>query len=238
MCYCVDAMRRAGADFFERFDRLDRAAGDEDGEAGPGGGAGGAAAGAGAGRGVEGRDGAAPRKPGGGEDEEEEEGGEAEEEEAVFEEDDDYLQARAWSWRAAHAGAHGTVVLQQLALRHGCDSRTVQTCRRLAPPGCSRCRVSARCRHFAARVGPEARAQLSVRRWLHRATSMMTMRSMRTWTTAARRARRTDVPLTPRRLARRLARQHCGGYSSIVCHCLASRFPCAYDFCGLDRVWN
>jgi len=128
LCYCVDAMRRAGADFFERFDRLDRAAGDEDGEAGPGGGAGGAAAGAGAGRGAEGRDGAAPRKPGGGEDEEEEEGGEAEEEEAVFEEDDDYLQARAWSQRAAHAGAHGTVVLQQLALRHGCDSMTVQTC--------------------------------------------------------------------------------------------------------------
>jgi hypothetical protein len=119
------SLLRPGADFFERFDRLDRAAGDEDGEAGPGGGAGGAAAGASAGRGAEGRDGAAPRKPGGGEEEEEDEGGEAEEEEAVFEEDDDYLQARAWFRRALHARAHAIAVLQRLALRHGCGSGMV-----------------------------------------------------------------------------------------------------------------
>ncbi|KAK9840952.1 hypothetical protein WJX81_002258 [Elliptochloris bilobata] len=78
-----------GADFFERFDRLDKAAGERDDEAeGPSGAPGGGASG----RGGERREAGAARKPGAVGEEEEEEGVEADEEEPGFEEDDDYLQ--------------------------------------------------------------------------------------------------------------------------------------------------
>ena len=81
----------SGADFFERFDRLDKAAGEkeEEGEGPTVGADGGAAPREGDRRG----DAGASRKPGAGGEEEEEEGGEGEdEEEAGFEDDDDYLQ--------------------------------------------------------------------------------------------------------------------------------------------------
>ena len=81
----------SGADFFERFDRLDKAAGEkeEDGEGPAAGADGGPATREGDRRG----DAGAPRKPGdGGEDGEEEDGEGEDEEEAGFEDDDDYLQ--------------------------------------------------------------------------------------------------------------------------------------------------
>ena len=82
----------SGADFFERFDLLDKAAGEkeENGE-GP---SGGADRGPGSREGDRRGEAGAPRKPGaGGEEEEEEDGDGEDEEEAGFEDDDDYLQA-------------------------------------------------------------------------------------------------------------------------------------------------